>query len=347
MFILQEAYSSDEIVYNAPSLDDSQTESYSVTGPKATHDIKGSRISGSKDTDVNVPDDIANLVAEYLSNLELQDDTQKKETVIDIWDFAGQHVYYATHPIFFTSRGIYLVVYNLSKPLDAPAQPCVRQGTHDISLDNASGETNLQNLESWLVSIHSIRTGSDRSTQPQMNSDLPGKKSYLAPPVLLVGTHADQSWQKSADVKKHLARTIEKKAYEKHVIRKFFEVDNSLSSSDKGVQELRNKIAEILNMEPYMGETLPAKWLHFEKEVKILTEQGIHYLKTEQVKEIARQKCFITCGSELTTVLNFYHDLGVITHYGNTVVLKTQWLIDLLKKLITVRPYHEQVCYHK
>jgi len=40
-------------------------------------------------------------------------------------------------------------------------------------------------------------------------------------------------------------------------------------------------------------------------------------------------------------MLNFYHDLGVIVKHGRTVVLQAQWLIDLFKQLITVRPFHE------
>ena len=43
----------------------------------------------------------------------------------DVWDFAGQQVYYAAHPVFLSSRAVYIVVHNLNKPLNARAQPCV------------------------------------------------------------------------------------------------------------------------------------------------------------------------------------------------------------------------------
>jgi hypothetical protein len=39
--------------------------------------------------------------------------------------------------------------------------------------------------------------------------------------------------------------------------------------------------------------------------------------------------------------LDFYHDLGVIVKHGNTVVLQAEWLIDLFRKLITIKPYEE------
>ena len=52
-------------------------------------------------------------------------------------------------------------------------------------------------------------------------------------------------------------------------------------------------------------------------------------------------------------MLQFYHDLGVIVYYGglgtldntlrNTVILKPQWLVDMFKRIITVRDLEQQV----
>ena len=52
-------------------------------------------------------------------------------------------------------------------------------------------------------------------------------------------------------------------------------------------------------------------------------------------------------------MLQFYHDLGVIVYYGglgtldntlrNTVILKPQWLVDMFKRIITVRDLEHQV----
>ena len=53
--------------------------------------------------------------------------------------------------------------------------------------------------------------------------------------------------------------------------------------------------------------------------------------------------CQISDQQEFTTMLNFYHDLGVIVKHGRTVVLQAQWLIDLFKQLITVPPFEKLV----
>ena len=63
----------------------------------------------------------------------------------------------------------------------------------------------------------------------------------------------------------------------------------------------------------------------------------------DQLLSVIRQVCQIEDEEEVTAMLNFYHDLGVIVKHGQTVVLQAQWLIDLFKQLITVRPFDEAV----
>ena len=58
---------------------------------------------------------------------------------------------------------------------------------------------------------------------------------------------------------------------------------------------------------------------------------------------------------EIATMLQFFHDLGCIVYFGgdkrrrhnqalkDIVVLDPQWLIDVFKKIITVKPDSSQV----
>ena len=139
----------------------------------------------------------------------------------DVWDFAGQQVYYAAHPVFLSSRAVYIVVHNLNKPLNAQAQPCVRQGTHEVPLENPNNKTNLENLLSWLVTVHNMTpTGEEMVETPNV-------LSYLRPPVFIVGTHADKPYEDTKDVTSKILREISSKEYGKHVIRPFFYIDNT------------------------------------------------------------------------------------------------------------------------
>ena len=72
--------------------------------------------------------------------------------------------------------------------------------------------------------------------------------------------------------------------------------------------------------------------------------QRIHYTTVEQLQTSARIDCLIDDDDEFQTMLNFYHDLGlIIKHRSTVVVLEAQWLIDLFKKLITVPRFDKAV----
>ena len=186
------------------------------------------------------PDDITKYVHQFLGYVRGERGKSvitKGESVVsmDVWDFAGQQLYYASHPLFLSSRALYLLVHNLSKPLHASAKPCVRQGTRDIPLKNPKNETNLENLQSWLATIHSI-------TQVKEEPDIGAQSRlpYLRPPVLIVGTHADkQSLQDIAEIKLEIQRRISGNEYRKHVVPPLFSIDNTRSV-------IWNKIKRVL-----------------------------------------------------------------------------------------------------
>ena len=100
---------------------------------------------------------------------------------------------------------------------------------------------------------------------------------------------------------------------------------------------------QVLRLEPYMGEDVPVRWFNFERVVEALVQQKIFYLKVSQLYFIVSKTCLIEDEAEMVAMLDFYHDLGIIIWHGDTVVLQTQWLIHLFRKLITIRPFDEQV----
>ena len=195
-------------------------------------------------TTVTVPAEVTKYTTEYLKQLFLHDqqtvhDNNRGDPIVtlELWDFAGQHLYYASHPVFFSPRGVYVLVHNLSTPLDALAEPCVRQGLHDIFLENPNGETNMENLLSWLVTVHGIRPTGGECVGNTEREDLP----YLRPPVFIVGTHADKPVEDINVITSQIQRGISGKEYEKHVIRPFFNVDNT-----KGNRSMIRRMREFL-----------------------------------------------------------------------------------------------------
>ena len=70
---------------------------------------------------------------------------------------------------------------------------------------------------------------------------------------------------------------------------------------------------------------------------------NIHYLGLKDLRTIVRKVCFIEDVKEMETMLDFYHDLGIIVKHRNTVILQSQWLIDIFRKLITVAHFNDMV----
>ena len=88
------------------------------------------------------------------------------------------------------------------------------------------------------------------------------------------------------------------------------------------------------------------RWFKFERAVDALVAKQTCFMNLDRLRSVIQQVCHIEDEEEVTTMLNFYHDLGVIVKHGQTVVLQAQWLIDLFKQVITVRPFDETVSVH-
>ena len=203
---------------------------------------------------------------------------------LDLWDFAGQHLYYTLCPVFFSWRAVYLLVYNLSKGLNEVAMSCFRRGFLNVPLENTNRQTNLENLLSWLVTLSSVC-----SSKPETNERTPSESDlpYTRPPVFIVGTHADR--KQDQDVKEmelQITKEISEKDYESHVIRPFFSVDNTQGSSDEGVAALQKKIIEVLKKEPYMGEEIPLRYAYFQSKViqsKLIFLPSLHSFSSQNL----------------------------------------------------------------
>ena len=88
---------------------------------------------------------------------------------------------------------------------------------------------------------------------------------------------------------------------------------------------------------------LSCRWFLFEKVIEDLIAQQIYHRHIEQLQHYAEKHCFIEDADEFAGMISFYHGLGMIIKHHSTVVLKAQWLVDLLKQLITIPHFNEMV----
>ena len=97
--------------------------------------------------------DVVKLLPQFLRE-NWEDD--KEDIYSILWDFAGQSVYYVTHPLFLTRRAIYFLVYDLSRNPSDKATPLMKQGVYKaFNADEYNLKTNFDYLDFWMSSLAS------------------------------------------------------------------------------------------------------------------------------------------------------------------------------------------------
>ena len=305
-------------------------------------------LGASEELTPNVPEEIAKLVETLLQEVKKVEDEKGIHSVL--WDFGGQSVYYVTHPLFLTPRAIYLLVYDLSRNPHERAIPLVKQGMFKKFEDNFSLKTNLDYLDFWMTSVASLASqGGSR----QVISDCKVLPKNL-PCVFLVCTHADQPHGGTHPqvLASEIFHVLQNKPYSDHLYEHVFVVDNTKSGKQSECAEvihLRQKVLSAAQELPQMKEAIPIKWLQYEKSLRVIKEKGHQWISLERAKQLAFEVCKIFNDQEFLTLLNFLHDQRILIHFDDSpelnklVVLDPQWLIDVFKKVITVKRYdHEE-----
>ena len=288
-----------------------------------------------------VPEEVAAATERFLRG---DVDDNKDDIYFTFWDFAGQSVYYVTHPLFLTARAMFLLVYDLSLNPDDEAKPVLKQGVYEESEESSNIKTNFDYLDFWMRSVASLASGQAEGSRLEVTT------SVKLPPVFLVCTHADKPYGHGDPEK--LARKIfgylKRKPYGAHLFDVFWIDNTSLSVHNSDCPEvvrLRQEIIAVAKELPFVNETIPINWLKFEKALQAKKEVGNKRISLESAKDIAKNDCNIVDEKEFETLLNYLHDIRSLIHYEDTmqlnklVILDPQWLVDVFKKVITVKPY--------
>ena len=288
-------------------------------------------MNGSVELKVHVPEQIASIIEE---NLEKEDRVNQEGIWPVIWDFAGQAVYRAIHPIFMSPEGVYLLIVDLTKNLSDPAPCRVKEDGHaEVEIPAPDGnDTNLDHLMRWLDLVKSLSNSCS---------------SENLAPVILVGTHADcVPNEKIHDLKCYLFHTA--RCLSQRIVAAV-DVDNTQagrmpSQDDARIVRLRNKIIDEAHKMPQTKIEFPLKWLQVENEVYEEAKQGAKYKTRKQFRlEIADKICQFEEEGDFEHLLNFLHDRGTIVNHDRAdnpdglVVLDPQWLIDVLCKIVKVK----------
>ncbi|VDI70824.1 Hypothetical predicted protein [Mytilus galloprovincialis] len=186
----------------------------------------------------------------------------------ELWDFAGQKEFYATHQAFLTSSAVYLVVADMKDDI-------LRE--EDKPKCSADFQHIGEYIDFWFDSIHCHRAADERASY-----------AHWEPPILLVFTGKDR--YNKADFKKRkkeLHDQIDKVlGYQSkyHHLHDEFYLSNK-EDTDKEFEKLRFAIFETTGKMKNWGEAFPLKWILLEHLIEINKNHGKHFINfTEMIK---------------------------------------------------------------
>ena len=240
-----------------------------------------------------------------------------KNKTINIWDLAGQSLFYATHQLFLSSDAVYLLVVDLSEDLNAEIHE--EQGT---ALRNVS-----EFCEFW---INSISTFAATERGP--------------PPILLVGTHSDHF--QSADARTACDELFRGSNISSYISRKFITGDcekNIMKILDE-TESLRKAIVKNSSCQ---SMKIPKRWIPLEKQLMIQKEGKAKYLPIEEVLNLnTKSDKPLELTMDFKAFLTYHHNMGSLVYFNETglsdlVVLDPKWIIDAFRSIITTTSFLE------
>ncbi|CAH3166434.1 unnamed protein product [Pocillopora meandrina] len=225
-------------------------------------------------------DDVVKLLPQFLRENSKDD---KEDIYSILWDFAGQSVYYVTHPIFLTRRAIYFLVYDLSRNPSDKAKPLVKRGVYREIEDRYNLKTNFDYLDFWMSSLASLVSDCQQVEPEKL---VPLRKF---PAVFLVCTHADQPYCDHNPFKlaSEIFGDLKNKPYGAHLFDVFC-VDNTKSGTEsecKEIVRLREAVHVVSRELPHVTEAIPIKWLKYENVLRVLMEKDQKFISLSRLRK--------------------------------------------------------------
>ena len=267
----------------------------------------------------------------------LEDDTKlKPRPFFHMWDCGGQPVFLELLPIFLTSRTIFLLFFNATGiDLKQPWESSYRTDGKEVVSQGKVNMSTLEMMQRWIALIYShLLKKEDQSTAGGASAD-PGY-----PRVIPIGTRGDKLRERAKQsVLREVEDSIKGKAPLHHVLKQPVIIDNTTSGTgdkeDPGYKRVREEISAITQSK--LKKDTPLSWILFRKLLP-QTSQNTNIISLVDAKAIA--SLAKVQGSDVETVLCFYHELGVLLYYPNIkgleqkVILNPQWFVECLGKVL-------------
>ena len=290
--------------------------------------------------DINI-DESELKVEEKLFNpsTEVPTQIQYASTLMACYDSGGQPEFFDVMPALMTIPTGNIMVFDLSKDIHSKIKSEFYEEGESIGLQHQAHYTTAELMKTAIANIQSYSKNVSTDTS-ESNADR----------LLVVGTHLDlcgQAFHKKLQKVEEIETTICNDLLAGETVQMIYRdsdgrIIHPISNTDhEGRDEAAQKIrTAIEHMSKYQKSysQVPINWLLFQLEVQLTGED---YIGHDTCVEIA-ERCYIR-EHEVDYVLMYFHQLGILLHYGEVSGLKDiifcnpQWLFDQLTELIKVK----------
>ncbi|XP_060084234.1 probable serine/threonine-protein kinase roco4, partial [Ylistrum balloti] len=231
---------------------------------------------------------------------------------LSLWDMGGQTPFQASHNVFISSHGVYLLVFRLT--------------------DFLKDKLETVRLKKWIRMIGTF-------SSVELNAP---KTRTCAPPIIFVGTFLDKLKENNADYDKqqqNIRSSISKfPELSSHQFVKFCAVDNSLGNEATDLKMLRDLITEVAVHQDQWERQLPTTWLKLEMDLLQAREKGTRILKMEEIIKMNKSSTApLSDVNEIKHALEYLHCTRSVIYFRefDYVINDPQWLADFFSILIT------------
>ena len=127
--------------------------------------------------------DLSDIHREIEKSMSLTDEQKKQKARIDIYDFAGELVFKASHPTFMSARAIYILTLDMNKMLNPSKERILNINDTKTCCECTIASLETDTILFWLKTVIMFATPKDKHL----------------PQVILVGTHSDKLPRENRD----------------------------------------------------------------------------------------------------------------------------------------------------
>ncbi|XP_077982302.1 leucine-rich repeat serine/threonine-protein kinase 2-like [Glandiceps talaboti] len=232
--------------------------------------------------------------------------TKCEKYSLSTYDFAGQEEFHSMHPIFFSERSLYLVVYDASK-----------------------GPKEIHALKPWLLTIHARAPGSPVIIVGTHEDKIPeeGREEY------------------TEEMLKHISRFGSPDFPYINFQGHFWVCGTVYNEKLKELKKFIFQVIDEYKVgnNRVIGQMIPHSYVKLEEAI---LDKGkvMHVLKHEQLIELVNERGIQLDEHDLPHAIRYLHQFGVMLHYEDPVLhlrdlyfINPGWLCRMMARIVTVR----------